>query len=153
MCRVDYGDDAGAWLKEPDRTVATEPEQCCECERTIESGETMTYFEWTYDLDEDGEPLPDAKANYSEQFCVHCEAAAIWLDEVCSGHLYGKWQIIEDLEEHWDEEGYPIKTIDLGRLLVGMKKQWKRKDGSRTPVSVIKGWAKAGAKRAMAGVS
>lgn len=149
MCRVDYGDEEGVWLKEPHLTLATEPVQCCECQRTIDAGEKMTFFTWTYDVDEDGDPKPDAKPDYSMQFCAHCGAAAVWLDKVCSGHLYGKGQIEEDLQEHWDEEWYPIKTISLGRLIVGMSRQWKRRDGSRIPVETIKGWALNGARLAM----
>lgn len=149
MCRVDYGDEEGGWLEEPHLTTAQVLLKCCECKRDIEIGEKITSFTWTYDMDDDGEPMDNPSDSYENQFCAHCKAAAKWLDKVCDGHLYGEQQIWEDLEEHWDQESPPVISLNLGRLLVGMKNQWKRRDGSRIPVETIRTWAVEGAIQAM----
>lgn len=153
MCRVDYGDDEGAWITEPHHEVEIEISlPCCECGRTIEPLETHTSFEWAYEAGEDGEPI-SGSATYRKQFCAQCEAAGHWLDKVCGGHLYGSDQIYEDLLEHWDEEPPPIVSLNLGRLIAGMRRQWKRRDGSLIPAPVVKAWASAGAAQALAPVA
>lgn len=152
MCRVDYGSEEGAWITEPHIAVSVDALRCCECGRDIDPGEPHTSFEWTQETDDNGEPVPDATVGVN-QFCTHCAAAAMWLDKVCSGHLYGDDQINEDLMEHWYEESPPIRSLNLGRLVVGMRRKWLTHTNTQIPVDTVKAWAVAGAEQAMAEVS
>lgn len=95
---------------------AAKEHRCEECGRTIPVGERYSYASGKFEGD-----FFDAKQ------CVHCAAAAGWLLKECHGFLYGG--VLEDLEEH-RYNGYPFaKTMGLMRLIVGIRRDWKRFDG------------------------
>ena len=93
--------------------VAHKVHRCGECHREIASGERYNvsggklYGEWD-----------------SHKTCVHCAAVREWLEKVCSGWIYE--MVGDDLLEHF-REGYGIW---LGRAYLGIRKKWKRRDGT-----------------------
>lgn len=95
---------------------ARKEHRCGECDRTIQRGEryrrTVQKFEG------------DVSA---WKMCAHCEAAASYLVEHCNGYLVGG--VREDLEEHWNAR-VPDDRLFLGRAIVGMRRRWRRRDGS-----------------------
>lgn len=95
---------------------ARKAHNCEECGRTIQPGEryrrTIQKFEGTVS---------------AWKTCAHCEAAASYLVEHCNGYLVGG--VREDLEEHWTAR-VPEDRLFLGRAIVGMRRQWCRRDGA-----------------------
>lgn len=112
MCMIDYVDCDWKPIKEEWRQAA-KPHQCDECRRQIERGERYRY-EFVLS---DGYP-------YSYRSCAQCHAASRWLVIVCNGFLCKG--VLEDLEQHW-EESAEYRTFWLGRAIVGMRHQWRRK--------------------------
>jgi hypothetical protein len=97
--------------------------RCDECGRTIEPGEL-------YDRAA-GLGWEQAAHWWTWKTCWHCCAAREWLRIVCEGWLYES--VREDLEEHW-EESWEYRTVWLGRAILGMRRQWRRRDGGLLPV-------------------
>jgi hypothetical protein len=119
VCMIDDAD--GGWVSfDKVHRVARKAHRCDECGRTIEPGET--YWPWT--------GLGEGRFDHGKM-CVHCEAAAQWLVEVCNGYLFHG--IAQDLREHWDED-WSYRNLWLGRAVVGMGRRWRRLDGSLMPV-------------------
>lgn len=114
MCMIDGAAPYDFEVSEYHR--ARKEHRCEECARTIRPGEryrrTVQKFE--------GEVS-------AWKTCAHCEAAASYLLEHCNGWVAGCLR--EDLEEHWPERAAPDRMF-LGRAIVGMRKQWARRDGS-----------------------
>jgi hypothetical protein len=145
MCMVDYNDDDGGVWFGTTKPRANKEHVCGNCCRTIAKGETYARSSWVYD-------------GYVSVFkmCSHCEAAASWLVKVCGGFICGDSGQVpgglpwEDLQEHWDDHAWPIRSLDLGRLLVGLKRGWKRRDGQLWPVELVQAWATTGAQMALA---
>lgn len=119
MCMVDEGD---GWLVFRDEhRVARKQHKCYECGRDIEAGER--YYFATGVLNGDRKWI-------TMRQCAHCVWAAAWLRSECNGFLFGC--VEEDLRDHWD--GELMRGLDLGRRIVGMRRRWKRRDGSLMPV-------------------
>src|ERR1700680_4594414 len=105
---IDYCDSDGLWLKSPKAVTARKSHQCENCNRRIEKGESY----WTGTWLEDGSMT-------TFHHCLHCVAAAKWLNKVCGGHLWGWDSIALDLQEHWDEEDQ-FRCRSLAHLLAAM---------------------------------
>lgn len=116
MCMVDLADD-GYWVTLTNKfRKARKQHRCVECARMIEPGETYRYASGV------GEYGIDVW-----HCCEHCYAASSWLVKTCGGFL---WEAVgEDLKEHWDESP-EYCSMWLGRAIVGMRRQWRRRDGS-----------------------
>lgn len=109
MCRVD---DTISVLSD-ERPRAKKPHRCGECHRTIEPGE---HYERVTGLWE-GELV-------THKTCLQCCSVREWLANVCSGWVYS--EVAEELLEHF-YEGYGMW---LGRAVVSMQNQWRKRDGS-----------------------
>lgn len=119
MCMIDSTD--GYWrIYGQVEHRASKAHRCRECGRTINVGER--YLVWR-GLDEEG-VWCGGKA------CAHCRAASRWLSEVCGGFVTE--EILSDLTEHW-QEGAQYRTPWLARAIVGLRRKWKRRDGSLMP--------------------
>ncbi len=90
------------------------PRKCDECQRDIAVGEKYHSASMLYD------GLWD-----TFDTCEHCMASQRWLQGQCGGYLHGGVQL--DLEEHQHELIFekPGEKIELLRLIVGMRHQWK----------------------------
>lgn len=93
---------------------AAKAHRCDECGRTIERGERYEFFTG----------LAEEDYWYTNHTCIHCLGAREWLRIECSGWLFEA--VFEDLQEHFDEQ----PDLHLGRMLVGMRRKWRRRDGS-----------------------
>lgn len=111
---IDGADEFLVVVRQEDRR-ARKGHCCCECGRTIALAETYRY--------EAG-----VLGGYFEQYrtCRHCMVAREWLIRECSGWCYEG--VLLDLEEHWDESPW-LRTLTLGRLIIGMRRRW-RSDGT-----------------------
>jgi hypothetical protein len=119
MCMIDDADPC-TWFG-TDSHRARKPHKCAECGRAIAAGEV--YFRSTY--------ISDGKFE-AVKACEHCHAARDWLTKHCGGWLtYG---LRDELDEHWDE-GY--REDRLGRLIVGVRRDWQRFGGGLMPVPHI----------------
>lgn len=125
MCRIDYDDSDGQWLREPHWRTARKPHNCEDCGRTIHPGETYRAGTWIQDGD-----LSQLK------MCEHCLVAGNWLNHVCGGHFYPG--VMEELVEHWVEEP-DYRSVTLGRLIVAGRKHWRRK-GELIPTETLQAW-------------
>lgn len=120
MCMVDEGE---GWAVSRDgHRVASRPYRCYECDREIAMGERYYYLTGIINGDHHWETY---------RLCAHCDWAAGWLRGQCNGFLFGGVQ--EDLRNHWDEDVL-LRDFDLGRRIVGMRRRWRRRDGSLMPV-------------------
>lgn len=136
MCMVDSADGCDTFSRYVHRK-ARKSHRCGECGREIPSGETYRYATGLYD-----------GGFWQAKTCAHCEAATRWLLLVCNGWLYGG--VWEDLGEHWSEEWTPIKSLDLGRLLVWRNRRWLRPDGTLVDPEEIHEIAVRGGRTSMA---
>lgn len=121
MCMVDWGEGWKVYRSE-DRTCA-KPFKCCECRRDVERGER--YFCAT--------GLGNGETRWETfKMCAHCRTfAASWLLGQCDGYLFHG--VYEDLLEHRGEvDGI---DLDLGRAIIGMRRKWRRKDGTLMPLA------------------
>lgn len=117
MCMYD-GDSY--WKMASSKTVrANKEHRCSECGRAIVSGERYESFTGL-SADWDGW--------FYSKTCEHCVAARRWLEVECRGWLYEA--VREDLAEHFGEQ----PDLALGRLIVGMRRAWRRWDGTLMPV-------------------
>lgn len=87
---------------------------CGECQRTIAVGEQYEAICGKCD---------GSMVRYKT--CRHCIAARAWLSRECGGWLFEG--VLPDLQEHWDEDG--IHTRELGRLIHGMRRKWRKRNG------------------------
>lgn len=104
---------------------ARKPWKCGECSREIAPGETYEFFSGllkNYDTSD---------GYMTFRTCAHCIAAREWIVQECGRWLYDA--VGEDLREHWDIGG-AYRNLWLGRALVGMRRQWRRRDGELLPV-------------------
>lgn len=119
MCMIEDADPADF-----SRAVirrARKEHRCGECGRVIARGESYEYSTGG----RSGEV-------WSNKSCLHCCEAAKWLSRECHGYLYGG--VLEDLQLHWDDGE---STMELGRLIVGIRRKWRRKDGTLMPLPNI----------------
>lgn len=110
MCMIDA---SGVCANRCSNTVtrkAVKNHRCDECRRTIAKGES---YDFTSGINGEGYP-------FSHKICAHCQVVAEWLGINCGGYLLEGVQ--EDLQEHVEE----YARVDLARLLIGMKHDWKR---------------------------
>lgn len=120
MCMVDGADTDWTPFATVERRARKE-HRCGECGRTIEPGESY----WILGGVAEG-------TIYRTKTCAHCKAGpCAWLVKHCRGYLLEG--VLEDIEEHWD---YPDPALGLGgmaevgRLLVSMRRRWRRHDGA-----------------------
>ena len=84
---------------------------CGECDRQIQPGERYRYDTGLY----------EGSWN-CHCTCEHCSVAMKWLSVNCGGWMFGG--VLLDIEEHPPE--YPELAFGLLRLVVGMRRGWKR---------------------------
>lgn len=113
MCMIDDADPCDFEVSEYPR--ARKEHRCEECGRAIQPGERYRRTAQKFD-------------GYVSAWktCAHCEAAASYLVEHCNGYVVGG--VREDLEEHWCERA-PDRLF-LARAIVGIRRQWSRRDGA-----------------------
>ena len=98
-----------------ERTVtARKPHKCCECGRVIEVGEQYEYVTGVWEGD-----------FCTFKTCRHCIAVRLWLRKVCNSFAYAG--LYEDIYEH-KQEGYSPRWLSIAAS--GIRKQWKKADGS-----------------------
>ena len=115
MCMVDYSEPSKLFHRNEPR--ACKEHICDECGRTIAVGER---YETVAGLDFEG-------WWWKAKCCAHCQWARGWLNVQCGGFVYHG--VREDLEEHWLED-YLLRNIDLGRRIIGIRRKWRKRDGS-----------------------
>jgi hypothetical protein len=71
--------------------------------------------------------------------CWHCVWAREWLTAQCGGWCFTG--VYEDLTEHWHEE-HLMRSRDLAVRIVGMRRKWRRRDGSLMNLSRLTNAAK-----------
>jgi hypothetical protein len=131
MCMIDGAETVDCLVTTYRKARKTH--RCSECGRTIAPAERyradFTVF--------DGEP-------HLYKCCAQCEAVRQWLNEECGGYVFGS--VLEDMEDHLLEYvetlAWALKYKDpslpatsakvrfLGHIVVGMKKGWRRRDGT-----------------------
>lgn len=119
MCMFDDG-EGWAVFHDETRTCA-KPFRCGECGRDVGRGERYYYA---------AGKLCGYDGWESYKTCAHCRwIAAAWLSGECGGWLFGG--VYEDLYEHRHE----VESLDLalGRAIVGMRRKWRKSDGSLMP--------------------
>lgn len=99
---------------------AAKAHRCDECGRAINKGERYEYFTGL---------SADSGYWYTTRTCPHCLGARHWLQVECNGWLFEA--VYEDLKEHFEEQ----PDLHLGRLLVGMRRRWARRDGTLMDVT------------------
>lgn len=123
MCMVDDGDYAEVYVRRDRR--ARKPHRCYECARVIAPGEGYEEARSLY---------PDGWSTF--RTCAHCQVVQAWLRRECDGFLHGG--TLEDLRSHWWEDDL-LRGMELGRLVVGSRRGWKRRDGAGLmPVPALK---------------
>ncbi|MGD9798876.1 MAG: hypothetical protein AB7H43_14475 [Acidimicrobiia bacterium] len=146
MCRIDYADDEGGfWREEPHEVTARKDHRCGDCGRTIAKGEPYTRGVW----------LMPGEGHMAVSMCSQCVHAGRWLRKVCGGHFWPG--VIEELQEHWDEE-FELRSPGLARLLVATgksnhtmgRKPWEWK-GALVPVETVDRWVDAALAKVPAG--
>lgn len=127
MCRIEWADDEGGmWREELHEARTRKDHRCSDCSRPIEKGETVTRGTW----------LMPGEGFTTVVMCGQCVAAGKWLRAVCGGHFWPG--VLEELEEHWDEEP-DLRSHGLGRLVKVGKARWTR-NGQLVPVETVKAW-------------
>lgn len=123
MCMVDLGEGWKVYRSE--HRTARVPFKCCECNRDVDAGER--YFFAT--------GIGNGETKWETyKMCLHCDTyAARWLMAQCGGYLF--YGVYEDLLEHRYELGMDEPDLSLGRAIVGMRRKWRKKDGSLMAVA------------------
>ena len=109
MCMIDMLDGGSPTFHQ--EFVARREHLCGDCRRRIAPGERYTVAKGPYD-----------GQWWRAKQCDHCRMATKWLIRQCNGFLYEG--VLEDLEEHWNED-WLLRSHGLGRLILGMRKQWQ----------------------------
>lgn len=119
MCMniMDY--EPAEFLREELRRNRKPGRLCGECGREIGTGEVYEVVSGKW----------DGRLG-REVTCAHCLKAREWLSDICGGWVYGL--VFEDLAEH---RGETAATFAWARLVVGMRRRWKRRDGALMPTS------------------
>ena len=119
MCMVDDAEPSKVYHQI--ERVARKRHRCDECGRMIEPGER---YEAAAMMDYGG-------YWFACKTCPHCIAARRWLSDECGGWVYAG--VYEDLFDHWQDDTL-LRSLWLGRVLIGMRRKWQRRDGSMMPV-------------------
>lgn len=114
MCLIDEAEGGWEELRNEIRR-SRKPYRCGECSRAIAVGELYHY----------NAAITDG-AMFTHRMCAQCRVAAEWLVETCRGYLCSG--VEADLLHHWEDEP-DYRKLSLGRLIVGMRRQWRRFDG------------------------
>jgi hypothetical protein len=123
MCMTDDGEQ---WtLFRSGQRRAAKDHRCCECGRTIASGEHYAYATGLID---------DTWLSY--RTCVQCEAACGWLRIVCGGWVYGLTE--EDLVNHVTGDERDLRSRPLTRLVRWMKADWRTRSGDLRSVEDVR---------------
>lgn len=131
MCMTDY--DRPSVYSERER-IARKDHKCGECGRTILKGEPYQFVSGVW----------DGRAN-SYKTCSHCCVVQEWLMRECSGFMFS--MIGEDIEDHARD----YSRIDLFRLRVGMRHQWRTRKGRPMQIPAVpRGLGKADSDRLIA---
>lgn len=115
MCMIDGADDDWVNLGSEMRRARKE-HQCFECSRVIAKGEQYEVAKGKSDFGIE-----------TYKTCAHCVWARSWLLVECNGFLFGG--VEDDLRDHWDEN-WELRSVDLGRRILGMRARWRRRDGA-----------------------
>lgn len=115
MCMIDDCDPSDVWNAL--WPVALKSHRCGECGREIESGERYERVTSLHDGTWD-----------TFKTCDHCQAARKWLMLVCGGWVHDR--VGEDLRGHLED----YASMWLLRAAYGVRKAWRRPDGSLLPV-------------------
>lgn len=108
MCRIkDFDERASLWNETTRK--AKKDYRCEECYRTIAAGERYVYL-WA--KGDDG--------SFTCRWCLQCDVAKEWLHANCGGSIIT--EVAEEIQEHVEE----YHRMDLARLAVGMRRQWRR---------------------------
>lgn len=118
MCNTDY--DPPELYEEVVVRSARKEHRCSECGRTIETGESYLYVFGVWQ----GSPN-------QYKVCRHCNVAKCWLVAECGGFLFEG--IEEDIHGHAQEYGSTTSAA-LYRIVVGMRRKWRRRDGGMMPL-------------------
>lgn len=113
MCMLDDADGRVTIINEGCYVTARKPHKCAECRRTIDAGERYHRESFVFD-----------GRFQAHKTCAHCMVVRDFLSEECGGWLYG--DVEEDAREHCHSGIY---RMDLYRAVVGMQRNWRRKDG------------------------
>ena len=113
MCMYDEIDDENVTIFINTIRKARKSHLCNECGRTIARKEPYHFLSGLWDGRFD-----------SYKTCLHCQIGQHWLQRQCRGFLLGMTQ--EDLQEHFEE----YEMLSIGKLVVGMKREWQRFDGA-----------------------
>lgn len=99
---------------------ARKEHKCYECGRIIRVGEKYEYTaaKWDGDI-------------HFIKTCSHCKAAKQWLVKQCGGYVWGG--VKEDLREHMS-----YAWLKVGRLVVGMRRQWEKRGHGLMPIPEVK---------------
>ena len=125
MCMVE-GADCSQIFNSESWHRARKAHRCCECGREIVVGERYRYC-----------AIKDYEYSGVDSYhtCAGCAVVEDWLRAECRGWLFGG--VDEDLAGHltygpWsaDEERQTFRVTRPARLLVGMRRRWRRFDGA-----------------------
>lgn len=116
MCMIDFADEPVTMLAKKMQT-ALKLHKCAECRRLIEPGERYMVERFVTD-----------GTVVRHKTCKHCLVVREWLMAECGGWVFG--DVEEDLDEHACD-GYPM---DVKRLAVSMRRDWRNHHGCMMPV-------------------
>ena len=113
MCRAD-GADSWPEFSTYEMRKAIKKHKCEECGRDINPGESYAY-----------EALKFEGEFYQHKTCQHCLVPIDWLKINCGGYIFG--EVCDEIKEHAEE--YSKLALPLMRLVVGMKRRWRKFNG------------------------
>ncbi len=114
MCSIDYYDGETCDFYSVKNPKARKEHNCCECGRKINIGEKYYYHSGSWGGD-----------FQTYKNCSHCDSGAKLLMENCNGYVFEGMQ--EDLKEHV-HQSIPW-AMKAARVVVGMKRKWKKFSG------------------------
>lgn len=117
MCMYESCDEMVNLLGEATHK-ARKQHRCAECRRSIEPGETYHVDRYIF----------EGKLTHHKT-CAHCMVVRGWLQDECGGWVYTG--VEEDIREHAESGHY---GFGVGRLAVGIRLNWRRKDGRLMPL-------------------